>query len=879
MELKEYQTRALDAFVRWRDVLDSKQAEMEIAKTVLQRHGQDVSVDALHDNYPKLAWKELADAGEVADSAKSYVERTSDSGDPIPHVCFKVPTGGGKTLLAAAAVERLNRPTGLVLWMVPSKAIYRQTKQALWNREHPYRHMLERASGGRVKMLEKGDPFTAADVEHYLCVMLISLQSANHRTRDYLRMFRDSGHYMSFFPDDDDVLGNARLRCRFPDLEPLNDQRPVKQSLFNVFKMQRPVIVLDEAHKAYGVRGEDNEEFVRSINRLNPRLVIELSATPSRSKSNLLVDISGVDLKSEEMIKLPVRIRAFTDVEWQHTLGEAHAQLEALDNESVSLDHQEGRYIRPIAVVRVEHTGKAQVGRDTVHAEDARAYLTQNLGVPAAAVRVKSSENDELGVEALLDKTSPVRWIITRDALKEGWDCPFAYLLVLLDNTRAKTAITQLVGRVMRQPEARQTGRDALDQCYVYCQNTDVNAAVKHVKKGLEQEGLEGLEPDILRNDDPGHGRKDRILRRERFRGRIIFLPKVLHKDSREGWVELDYRRHIASSLKWTDIGPPPNMQIGMAQEPQEARASVDLTMTDAPAVYDAPRSVRSDTDVEISWYARRLSHVMPNPFQAAHIAQQMVQQMRNAGFDSDAINAQRSSLAAQLCRHVKEEVDRLAEQIFRTKLAKGQIRFNLETDDQNYRMRECYDIQIDEGDHSLERYGQPLQLSLFERLLEKDYNDLERRFAFYLDQQKALQWWHRVAARQHGEYYLRGWRHERIWPDFVAMACETDSKSSVLVFDTKGDHLKDNDDTEYKRKVFDALLWFGHIWRPEPVCRSGPGAAFRDRPAPLREEVRAATGVPAGCGGRRPGNWGRFDPRPTRWQFVCVFPLRGCGP
>ena len=83
----------------------------------------------------------------------------------------------------------------------------------------------------------------------------------------------------------------------------------VKQSLFNVFKILRPTVVLDEAHKAYGAsRREANEEFARSINRLDPRMVIELSATPNRGTSNLsnlLVDIGGPDLKKEEMIKLP----------------------------------------------------------------------------------------------------------------------------------------------------------------------------------------------------------------------------------------------------------------------------------------------------------------------------------------------------------------------------------------------------------------------------------------------------------------------------------------------------------------------------------------------------------------------------------------------
>ena len=192
MELKEYQANALDAFARWLDALEEARLRSEAGIAALQDAGVDVPPD-LRD-YPRTAWQRLAEAGGVADTAGQYVSRTDDAGRPIPHVCFKVPTGGGKTLLAAAALQRLNRQTGLTLWLTPTNAIYQQTKAALKNREHPYRQMLEIASGGRVKFMEKDDPLTAADVANYLCVMLVSLPAANrNRNRDFLRMFRDSG--------------------------------------------------------------------------------------------------------------------------------------------------------------------------------------------------------------------------------------------------------------------------------------------------------------------------------------------------------------------------------------------------------------------------------------------------------------------------------------------------------------------------------------------------------------------------------------------------------------------------------------------------------------------------------------------------------------
>ncbi|MCY3627177.1 MAG: DEAD/DEAH box helicase family protein [Gammaproteobacteria bacterium] len=717
MELKDYQSRTLDTFTRWQNELVSAQKRSQVTISALEALGEAVEIPRDTYNYPKSAWKKLAEIGEVANPAKPYIDRTAAAGFPIPHVCLKVPTGGGKTLLGAAALERLNQSTGLVLWMVPSNAIYEQTKQKLWDREHPYRKMLERGSGGRVKMLEKNDPFTSADPEHYLCVMLISLQSANHQhNREFLKMFRDSGRYTSFFPDNDDALGDGILREKYPDLDSADIDSPVTQSLFNVFKMQRPVVVLDEAHKAYGRQGNESDQFVQSVNRLNPSLVIELSATPSTSKSNLLVDVSGRDLKAEEMIKLPIQVTSFMNISWGETLGKAHAKLEELDDEAVSLQNSEGRYIRPIAVVRVERTGPDQQDGKRIHAEDVRRFLTQNLGVPAEAVVVQSSTVRELAGIDLLSEFSPIRWIITKAALMEGWDCPFAYLLVILDNTSAKRAITQLVGRVMRQPDARLTVRDSLNQCYVYCQETDVNNAVQNVKNGLEQEGMGDLGEDVHTSQTTKF-RTVPIQRRKEFKGKDIFLPMVLHRSVDGGWEELDYQRHILPGINLKAIGPP-DLQNTKKVHPSEISATVDME-DDRPidTNYNS-QELHVDESVRISWYARRLSDVLPNPFQAARISEEMVRQMYDAGQDDRAVYGQRSSLASQLRDHVTTSMNKQAEDVFRAKLREGHVRFDLETSDQNYRVRESFEILVADSDVVLQHFGQPVQLALLNRCL-----------------------------------------------------------------------------------------------------------------------------------------------------------------
>ena len=814
MELKVYQQNALDAFSRWLEALEEARNNSEKAIEALKVVDADIP-DALR-NYPQKAWQDLKQSDDVAPTVGDYVTRTDDAKRPIRHVCFKVPTGGGKTLLAASALERLHRQRGLTLWIVPTRAIYTQTKKALWDKEHPYRKMLERASAGSVKMLEKDDPFNRDDIANHLCVMLLMLPAANRQKgKEFLRMFKDTGKYPSFFPDSDDIFGDARMRNEYPDLECHKNTGFVKQSLFNVFKTLRPVVILDEAHKAYGAsKREANEEFARSINRLAPRMVIELSATPNGGISNLLVDIDGTALKQEEMIKLPVQVksnfRKNTETaswrdDWQYTLQQAVDELQRLNDAAEALENTTNRYIRPIAVVRVERTGADQQDGERIHAEDARAYLTR-LGIPPEAIRVKSAENDELQDEDLLSKTSQVRWIITKAALMEGWDCPFAYLLVMLDNTQAQKAITQLVGRVMRQPHAQLTEREALDQCYVYCNNTDVAVAVEQVKNGLESEGLTGLgdevvgAPDARELDDL---RTQTVKRRVQFRSQAIYLPMVLHKDGDE-WIQLNYQLHILPHIKWSEIqAPDPNASAPDTMIWQSATVDVG----DAPPVYHPDQEPYIDKTVGISDFARRLSDLLPNPWRAARIASQMRESLKQNGETEENIYDRRSYLVHVLREHVKHEIEQQAEQIFRRKLEQGEIKFDLETGEPNYKLRDQYEIEVRANDRPLTRYGSAVQLSLFEPVFEQYFdNEFEKKFAYYLDERRALQWWHRIAVRQHGEYYVQGWKQGRIYPDFVAMAREIEGITRVLIFETKGEHLGGNPDTEYKKKVLKTL-------------------------------------------------------------------------
>ena len=805
MQLKRYQEEVLERLEQYLTALKEARKQTQVAKEALAQSGIDLP-DQLRD-YPRNAWGQLKEKNFLPGITRAertqvpdHVSRTATSGEPIPHVCFKVPTGGGKTLLGVATIERIKQGTGFVLWIVPTKSIYQQTWDAFKNREHPYRQTLERASGGRVKLLRKDERFTKADIQHYLCVMVLMLPSANRdKNKEFLKIFRDSGGYASFFPAPDARVANRRFIEQHKDIETQGEV--IKQSLINVLKILRPVVILDEAHKAYGKSDTATKEFVKAVNRLNPRFVLELSATPKVGISNVLVNIPGTALRDEEMIKLPVNIHNFTNSDWKYTLTQTKAKLDNLQEYADRLQQKENHHIRPIAVIRVERTGKNQRDGVNIHSEDARDYLEQ-LGVPVEQIKVKSSELDELAAENLLSPFSPVRYIITKDALKEGWDCSFAYILSLLDNTRASTAITQMVGRVMRQPHAKRTNIKELDECYVLTFNQKVKEAVENVRRGLQAEGMTGLDEYVHDGSNAEGAKSIPIKRRRGFRSIRIFLPQVLHEDDKGGQRLLDYDRDILSAINWGKIWLSGVVNLDDQDVVLEVKTTVNIHGDDTPSTEE----LDIDGKLELEFFVRRLLDVIPNPWQAMRVVKSIISEYRKDGVSDEKLIINRLYLSEVIRQAIKEKIDNAAKRIFLHKLKQGKISFYLETDmTLNFELERTFEVYVLENEIPLYgKHAQPLQRSLFEPIFERDFNGLEKDFALYLDGRDVIDWWHRVAEKQ--GYYLQGWRRHRMYPDFVACVNKDEmGRKKLLVLETKGAHLQ-GEDTEYKRELMDVL-------------------------------------------------------------------------
>ncbi len=417
--------------------------------------------------------------------------------DEMPYFCLRVPTGGGKTWLAAKSVSLinthlLNSEHSVILWLVPSNAIREQTLKALKDRHHPYAEALREAGPITVLDLDEAKQVTRATLDTSTTVIVTTRQAFQVGDTDIRKVYDSNGALMSHF---DSLHPEQRQQLEQED-------GVIPYSLANVLRLRRPFVVVDEAHNSR------TELSFETLARFNPSGIMELTATPDTEKtpSNVLHSVYAAELKGEEMIKLPIRLE--TEPDWQQCLADAIARREALYAIAEQERRQGAAYLRPIVLIQAEKRNKK---KETLDVERVRQELIENHHIPEEGVVVATGDSRGLETIAaeyeagILSEQCPVNYVITQQALAEGWDCPFAYILVSMAEVRSSTAVEQLLGRVLRQPGARHRNDEALNRSYAFVVSRDFNATAEGLRDRLVQgAGFERQEAAaFVSTDDP----------------------------------------------------------------------------------------------------------------------------------------------------------------------------------------------------------------------------------------------------------------------------------------------------------------------------------------------------------------------------------------
>jgi type III restriction enzyme len=452
LKLKNYQEKALESLqVYLRACDDLQDASLAFYKVTEEIWGQG------------LPYRAIKAPSDLAD---------------IPYVCLRLPTGGGKTLLgchalAVANKEYLKRENSLVLWLVPSNAIKAQTLNAFRDRDHAYRQALDSTLGQETVMdLSEALYLQQSALLGSTVIIVATLQAFRVEDKEGRKVYESAGALQHHFQN----LSPAIIDKLDRDKDGI-----VPYSLANVMRIYRPLVIVDEAHNAR------TELSFDMLARFGPSAIIEFTATPDSSKnpSNVLHSVSAAELKAESMIKLPIRLETQTD--WQALLSDAIAERVDLEKKAETERRKTGEYIRPIMLIQAQ---PRRQGRETLTVEVIEKCLNKDHHISEKQIARATGEDRGLEGVDLWDEKCEIRYVITVQALREGWDCPFAYVLCSVAEQRSIGAVEQILGRVLRLPYCQPKETGELNRAYAFVASPNFAEAAQNLVDALVENGF-----------------------------------------------------------------------------------------------------------------------------------------------------------------------------------------------------------------------------------------------------------------------------------------------------------------------------------------------------------------------------------------------------
>jgi superfamily II DNA or RNA helicase len=685
----------------------------------------------------------------------------SDAFDEVPFICIKIPTGGGKTLVGCEAVgkimstalqDKLDR--GIVLWFTPSEAIKSQTLKKFKDRKDSHRRILDEAFGNNVKVFsnEEALAIRREDVDDNLCVIVASLDAfRKEKTKqNKYKVYQENGALLDHFQNIQEA-----------DFLELDSEGTVINSLANVVRMSNPLVVVDEGHKT------TSKLSVDFLNDLNPSFIIEYSATP-RSVSNILVDVHASELKAEQMVKIPLELESV--VRWQNAIENGIEKRNELEKVAKKL---KGEYLRPIALLQAQ----AETGETSITVNTIKSFLLEKK-IPEEHIAIKISGKNEIEGVDLMSRSCEIRYIITVNALAEGWDCSFAYVLISVANLGAKIAVEQIIGRVIRMPQAKRKAQEELNRSYVFASARNFNEAAEEVIGGLEQNG---------------YSRED-----------VIVGGKKVEKDP------LEVGRAVEATLKV------PMMAIGGERLTFESLID-DLELAKQDPACDFAIHYDNDgravIDIKGDEWTRSATQTLNLVYKDKNYSRQdlvqyldkklrftILEQSDKVAFLEKALDfllkkwtlselsVNRQVLVEKLNELINIRLEEYAQMKFEAALKKGTI-----------------GVIAGPAFPDTILLKQPVPRAFNKNLYENidPLNGEETTFVDRLDLEKLpnIKFWVRNREKI-DPFYIQGWKKGKFYPDFVAVT----KKGSIVALEWKGEDRISNADTSYKIEI-------GNLW------------------------------------------------------------------
>jgi len=722
----------------------------------------------------------------------------------LPYICLRLPTGGGKTLVAAhsveiAAREYLQTDEPLIVWLVPSNAILTQTINALKNKKHPYRQALQ-TIGSEVTVLDMSEALSVQPSQlNGVTVIVSTMQAVRVEETSNRKFYDQNGSLMGHFP-------SSLKPQQLVKLEKYENGAPIC-SLANVLALHRPIVIVDEAHNAR------TDLSFTTLARFTPSCIIEFTATPAKEghPSNVLHTVSAAELKAEGMIKLPIYLE--TQQDWNVAIAQAVGKRNELEALARAERAATGEYIRPILLLQAQPTYK---GKSSITVEMVKQCLIKDNQILENQIKKATGEEYEIEGLDLLAEDCGVRYIITKQALREGWDCPFAYVLCSVAEMNSATAVEQILGRVLRLPKVTKKENLELNHAYAYVSSLKFGETAKALQDALVNNGFEKQEakdlirsttsqPWLLGNDTPlFNPPAEEDESREQIKKTLFSIPVLAVKQGKL-LEQFDESFFMERPIALAKCDP----YLSEEEFPKEAldNMSVEIDISDAGRVktnfisevhtqaYLISADQKATKETLANWLDKSIVHKSITQDQSKIFLLGMVERLlENRRWTLSDLWREKYRLREAARRKIKEYQNQTENQAFQD--------FLFSTKDYQLVVtpEKCFTFDPDD-------YPYPATNTLYQHNFKSHYyqviGDLkpegeEFECARLLDtHSKVKRWIRNLDGHIKFSFWLQT-STDKFYPDFI---CEL-TNGKYLVVEYKGEYLWSNADSEEKRMI-----------------------------------------------------------------------------
>lgn len=713
---------------------------------------------------------------QVGSAKRSFIEVTGEPYNDkffgeIPFLCVKIPTGGGKTLVASEALSAIyhlvlqsKMDKGIVLWFVPSEAIKTQTLNKLKDKKDSHRQVIDDAFENSVRVFsnEEALRIRKEDIEDNLCIIISSLEAfrKDKKLQGKYKVYQENGNLLDHFQN---ISDDSKLEK--------DEEGAVIYSLANLIRMHNPLVVIDEGHRT------QTQLSIDFLTELNPSFITEYTATP-RSGSNILVNVSAADLKDEQMVKLPIVLESAS--QWELSLSHGLDKRAELEKEAKKLKSE---YIRPIALIQAQPNSKTS---KNVTVDLVKEHLLK-LKISEDEIAIKTSDRNDLENVNLFSKSCKIRYIITVNALAEGWDCSYAYVLISLANIGSKISVEQIIGRIIRMPYAERKSNEHLNRSYVFASARNFNEAATQIISGLEHNGYS--KSDLINGgskDEKDPSIISRVVKKD-FAVPMISLGKN----------QLYFEDLIGETFELSKHNAEFELEIHFDND---GRAIIDIEedhwMTGRQQFIKLTYKDKNFSKRELAvWLDKKLRFTILDPKDKLKFIEKVLDyQLKTKSLVDLSVN--RFVLLEKLSLVITSILEEYAKKKFEESLKKARI-----------------------GVNSFEPFPETITVDqVIPQDFNKNYyekidklNGEEKKFIerIDLDTLPNVNFWVRNREKK-DPFYLQGWKRNKFYPDFVVST----KKGNTIAIEWKGGDRVSNEDTQYKVELGDtwALLGKGKL-------------------------------------------------------------------